>query len=60
MNIGNQMDLYREILADYAPPPTDDALRMKAELEQKLENGKRRLEQSRGKLNYKNIQDQIK
>ena len=60
MNIGNQMDLYREILADYAPPPTDDALRMKAELEQKLENGKRRLEKSRGKLNYKNIQDQIK
>ena len=60
MIIGNQMDLYREILADYAPPPTDDALRMKAELEQKLENGKRRLEKSRGKLNYKNIQDQIK
>ena len=36
MSIGNQMDLYREILADYAPPPPEDDRLRKEELREKL------------------------
>ena len=60
MNIGNQMDLYREILADYAPPPPVKERQEKEELEQDIEEKKGELEKYQGTQKYKDIKKEIK